>query len=66
MPLEKIVLYGTECQSTQEKFLQGKAFHSLDQNKILSEVKTIDNAENAILFKASRGMQLEKIIEPLL
>lgn len=66
--LDEILCYGTEALHIFEGAKQanyGKCFHFLNRENMVSYIKELIQPGDAIIFKASRGMKLEQVIEQL-
>lgn len=63
--VDEFVLYGEhmECAYNVLKKSRKKVFWTTDDAEVINKIKELKNTYNLMLFKASHGMQLEKIID---
>ncbi|MBU2615333.1 MAG: UDP-N-acetylmuramoyl-tripeptide--D-alanyl-D-alanine ligase, partial [Elusimicrobia bacterium] len=66
LPLENIYLYGNMMKQVKENSKLKNVRHFNDQEGLLSVLKRKLNKNTVVLFKASRGMGLEKTIGKIL
>ena len=70
LPLSRILLYGSQSKFTLEgcrKALMDErsVVHCPDRESLLREIETLLGPETAVLFKGSRGMRLDEVVQIL-
>ncbi|HCJ66522.1 MAG TPA: hypothetical protein DHV62_04155 [Elusimicrobia bacterium] len=69
LPVKKVLLFGKEIQFLAEALKRNTQIETIifaDKNQLAEEIKKILKPKGAILFKASRAMQLEEVVRQLL
>jgi len=70
LPVSKVLLFGPQshfvAEGARDSLQDEKTFtHCADKDSLLKEVQSVISAGTAVIFKASRGMRLDEVIEKL-
>lgn len=63
LPLSRIFLYGPRIKAAAEKLGDSAIDYFDDKDELATSLKGVISQDTVILFKASRGMKLEEVIE---